>query len=109
MTPERYGIYLAHLHPTRSAELSKTRPVVVVSLDALNAALETVVVCPLTTTLHPKWRSRIQVTCEGTRAEIAADRVRPIRKAQLCKKLGRLSPSKAAELRGILGEMLTEP
>lgn len=109
MTPKRYSIYLADLDPTRGAEISKTRPVVVVSIDTLNAALETVVVCPLTTTLHPRWRSRVQVTCAGTKAEIAVDQIRTITKARLLKQLDRLSPSKAAELRGILGEMLTEP
>ncbi|MBI2159626.1 MAG: type II toxin-antitoxin system PemK/MazF family toxin, partial [Candidatus Rokubacteria bacterium] len=31
---ERYGIYLADLDPTRGREIAKTRPVVVVSLDA---------------------------------------------------------------------------
>jgi len=33
---ERYGIYLADLNPTRGAEISKTRPVVVVSRDEMN-------------------------------------------------------------------------
>jgi mRNA interferase MazF len=109
MTPKRYGIYLADLDPTLGAEINKTRPVVVVSLDVLNAALETVIVCPLTTTLHPKWRSRVQVTCEGTKAEIAVDQIRCITKARLRKQIDRLSPSRAVELRGILGEMLAEP
>lgn len=109
MTPKRYSIYLADLDPTRGAEISKTRPVVVVSMDTLNAALQTVIVCPLTTTLHPKWRCRVQVTCAGTKAEIAADQIRTITKARLLKQLDRLSPSKAAELRTVLGEMLTEP
>lgn len=109
MTPKRYGIYLANLDPTLGAEMSKTRPVVVVSLDVLNTALQTVVVCPLTTTLHPKWRSRVQISCAGAKAEIAVDQVRAITKARLFKQIDRLSPSKAAELRGVLGEMLAEP
>jgi mRNA interferase MazF len=109
MTPKRHAIYLADLDPTRGAEINTTRPVVVVSMDTLNAALQTVVVCPLTTTLHPKWRSRVQVTCAGTKAEIAVDQVRAITKARLLKQIDRLSPSKAAELRGVLAEMLIEP
>ena len=62
---ERYVIYLADLDPTRGREITKTRPVVVVSLDAMNRHLDTVVVCPLTTRLHPRWRSRIQCACVG--------------------------------------------
>ena len=65
MTPVRYGIYLANLDPTLGGEMKKTRPVVVVSQDAMNAHLDTVVICPLTTQLHPTWRSRIQVRCAG--------------------------------------------
>ena len=65
MTPERYGIYLPALDPTVGREIAKTRPVVVVSLDVLNRVLDTVVVCPLTTKLHPGWRSRLPVRCAG--------------------------------------------
>jgi mRNA interferase MazF len=42
--------------------MAKTRPAVVVSKDEMNAALGTVVVCPLTTKLHSSWRSRVQIT-----------------------------------------------
>ena len=37
--------------------MRKTRPAVIVSLEALNRVLPTVTVCPLTTQLHPAWRS----------------------------------------------------
>lgn len=109
MTPKRYAIYLADLNPTRRGEINKTRPVVVVSLDVLNAALETVVVCPLTTKLHPKWRSRVQVICAGKKAEIAVDQIRSISQSRLLKQLDQLSPSKATELRAVIAEMYTEP
>ena len=66
---DRYAIYLADLDPTRGREIAKTRPVVVVSLDEMNRHLDTVVVCPLTTKLHPRWRSRLQVICAGRRAD----------------------------------------
>ena len=80
MTPERYGIYLAALDPTVGREIAKTRPVVVVSLDVLNRVLDTVVVCPLTTSLHPGWRSRLPVKCAGKPAEIAVDQIRTVSK-----------------------------
>ncbi len=59
MTISRYEMYVANLDPTIGSEIRKTRPVVVVSDDVMNKALETVVVCPLTSKLHPAWRSRI--------------------------------------------------
>jgi mRNA interferase MazF len=104
-TPLRYGIYLAALDPTIGREIAKTRPVVVVSLDALNRHLETVVVCPLTTSLHPAWRTRLPVTCAGQPAEIAVDQIRTLSTQRLVKKLDTLSPSDAARLRDLLGEM----
>ncbi len=58
MICKRYDIHWVELDPARGSELRKTRPAVIVSLDVLNRALETVVVCPLTSQLHPEWRKR---------------------------------------------------
>ena len=63
-----------------AGELRKTRPAVIVSLDPLNRALETVVVCPLTGQLHPGWRTRLQVKVGGKKSEIAADQIRVVSK-----------------------------
>jgi mRNA interferase MazF len=85
--------------------MRKTRPAVIVSLNVLNEALETLVVCPLTTQLHPEWRSRLIVKIRGRAAEVAADQIRAVSKSRLTKKLGSLSPADAAALRRLLGEM----
>jgi Growth inhibitor len=42
---KRYEIRWANLDPTVGAEINKTRPVVIVSLDELNDVLNTVTVC----------------------------------------------------------------
>ena len=73
---ERYGIYLADLDPTRGREIAKTRPVVAVSLDAMNRHLDTVVVCPS--------------------------------KERLGRRVDRLAPSLAAQLRQLITEMYGE-
>jgi mRNA interferase MazF len=85
--------------------MRKTRPAVIVSLDVLNQALKTVVVCPLTTQLHPQWRSRVVVKVRGRAAEIAADQIRTVSKRRLGRKVGSLSARDAAVLRRLLGEM----
>ena len=108
-TFERYGIYRADLNPTRGSEINKVRPVVVVSLNVLNETLETVVVCPLTTKLHPRWRSRLQIKCQGKSAEIAVDQIRAVSKARLMSKMGALSAKEARELRLLISEMYGEP
>jgi mRNA interferase MazF len=45
LTPKRYEIYFADLNPTLGSEISKIRPVVIISDDTMNKYLETVVVC----------------------------------------------------------------
>ena len=106
--PRRYGIYFADLHPTVGGELRKVRPVVVVSQNERNRFLDTVVVCPLTSTLHPQWRSRLRIICAGKTAEIAVDRIRTISKQRLRRRLDRLSSEHAAQLRHIITEMYGE-
>jgi mRNA interferase MazF len=108
-TFERYGIYRVDLNPTRGSEINKIRPVVIVSLDVLNEALETVVVCPLTTKLHPRWRSRLQIKCQGKNAEIAVDQIRTISKSRLRSKMGDLSTRNAGDLRRLISEMYGQP
>ncbi len=105
MTPERYGIYLAALDPTVGREMAKTRPVVIVSLDALNRHSDTLVVCPLTSELHPDWRSRLPVRCAGKPAQIAVDQIRTISTLRLVKKVDALRPAEAERLRHLIVEM----
>ena len=104
----RYGIYLAVLDPTRGREIAKKRPVVVVSQDAMNRNLDTIVACPLTSTLHPRWRSRIQFVCAGRKAEIAVDQIRTLSKERLGKQVDTLAAPLAARLRQIITEMYGE-
>jgi len=104
----RYEIRWASLDPTQGAEMAKKRPAVIVSLDALNEKLQTVTVCPLTSQVHPSWRSRLQVRCNRQDAEIAVDQIRTISKSRLGTKIGALAEDEAAALRRIITEMYGE-
>ena len=104
----RYGVYLADLDPVGGREISKTRPVVVVSHDTMNRVLDTVVVCPLTTKLHPRWRSRVQTVCVGRKAEIAVDQIRTVSKQRLGRRLDELEPATAVQVRRLITEMYGE-
>ena len=108
MTFERYAIHWVALDPAQGRELRKTRPGVIVSLNVLNRVLDTVVICPLTTQLHPDWRSRLSVKLAGKPAEIAVDQIRVVSKNRLGKKLGALSSIETAALRRLLGEMYAD-
>ena len=105
---KRYEIRWASLDPVQGAEMAKTRPVVIVSLDLLNQRLQTVTVCPLTTQLHPTWRTRIGCRMSGQPAEIAANQIRTISKTRLGRKLGALSSAEALALRRLMTEMYGE-
>jgi len=104
----RYEIFFADLNPSQGGEINKIRPVVVVSQNEMNRYLETIVVCPLTSVIHPEWRSRIQIQCAGKSAEIAVDQIRTISKRRLKKKIDKLSDIEAAILRRLITEMYGE-
>ena len=106
--PKRYEIYFANLNPTIGSEICKIRPVVIISENAMNKYLETVVVCPLTTKIHVEWRTRLQISCAGKQSEIAVDQIRTISKKRLKKKIDQLSASQASQLRRIITEMYGE-
>ena len=107
-TPKRYEIYFADLNPSIGSEINKIRPVVIISENTMNNYLETVVVCPLTSKLHQKWRTRLQIHCAGKEAEIAIDQIRTISKKRLKQKIDQLSTSQASQLRRIITEMYGE-
>ena len=105
---KRYEIRWTALDPTRGSEMAKTRPAVIVSLDALNQRLDTVTVCPLTSQLHPTWRSRLQVRCGGRPADIAVDQIGTVSKVRLGDRIGSLSKGEAAALSRVITEMYGE-
>lgn len=108
MNIKRYEIYFADLNPTIGSEIKKVRPVVIISQDEMNKYLKTVVVCPLTSELHPQWRTRLQIKCANKKAEIAVDQIRTISKQRLKKKIYKLSKIKAIQLRKLITDMYGE-
>lgn len=108
MNIKRYEIYFADLNPTIGSEIKKVRPVVIISQDEMNNYLETVVVCPLTSKLHPQWRTRLQIKCANKNAEIAVDQIRTISKQRLQNKIDKLTDIKASQLRKLITDMYGE-
>ena len=106
--PKRYEIFFADLNPTIGGEIRKVRPVVVISQNEMNQLVSTVVICPLTSTLHSQWRSRLQIQCAGKNAEIAVDQIRTISKERLQKKIDKLTADEAGQLRHIVTQMYGE-
>ncbi len=105
MKVTRYGVYWANLDPVIGSEISKTRSVVIVSDNAMNANLKTVVACPLTSSLHPEWRSRIQVVIKGKESEVAVDQIRTLSKKRIYQHMGSVDPDDALKIRILISEM----
>lgn len=105
MRISRYGVYAANLDPVVGSEISKTRPVVVVSDNAMNKSLRTVVACPLTSSLHPQWRSRVQVTIKGSKSEVAVDQIRTLPRERLYRRMGSIHADDALKIRILISEM----
>lgn len=102
---KQYGVYLVCLDPTIGSEMKKTRPAVVVSQDNMNKNLDTVVVCPLTSSIHEAWRGRVQFKSKGKLSEIAVDQIRTVSKKRLVKKLDSVPDDVAKQLRMVITEM----
>lgn len=102
-TPQvrRYEIHLVSLDPTAGRETRKTRPCVVVSPDPMHRT-GMAVVCPLTTTLHPQWAHRLQITCASKAAEIMADQIRAVSLERFVKRIDTLTANDAEALRDLI-------
>lgn len=107
-TFKRYDVCRAVLDPVKGVEMAKTRPVVIVSLDILNERLQTVTVCPLTSQLHPRWRTRLGVRCGGAQSEVAVDQIRTIARSRLGERVDTLSEAEATALRRLITELYGE-
>lgn len=94
---KRGDVVVANLDPTIGVEIQKTRPVVVLSNDAINQYSQLVVIVPLTKNtarlspshaLIPKGSARLTFTSKAVTEQIKA-----VDKRRLVKRLGSLTPS----------------
>ena len=62
----QYAIVLVNLDPTIDSEIKKTRPCVIISPDEMNDFLNTVIVAPITSKIHSKIPTRIEIELNQT-------------------------------------------
>ena len=96
---QRYHLYWVNPDPTRGSEIAKTRSALVVSPDAMNKRIATVVICPLTSQLNPSLASRVQCECAGQPGEIAIDQIRTVSRQRLQKHIRKIDAETAAQVR----------
>jgi mRNA interferase MazF len=84
---KRGEVYWVNLDPTMGAEISKTRPALVVSPDDMNAILPRIIIAPLTSKGQPLG-CRPEVSFSGKAARILLDQIRTVDKRRLAGKMG---------------------
>jgi mRNA interferase MazF len=104
MVISRFEVYLVNLDPTVGSEIKKVRPCLVVSPDALNRKLRTVIVAPMSTKGH-FFPTRVSCRFKGKPGQVVLDQIRAIDQMRLIKKLGRLESKTAAGVLEKLQEM----
>jgi mRNA interferase MazF len=104
--PRRGEIWWAALDPTVGAEISKTRPCVVISSSVVNQHRRTVVVVPLTSSPRAAPPVLVSVTCSGQPAVAVIDQVRAIAKERLVRRAENLSAQELQSVEDALREIL---
>ncbi len=103
MNIKRGGIYLASLDPAIGSEISKTRPVVVVSNDINNQYSATVTVLPVTSKNLKKTYPFEVLLTKGTgnlprNSRVKADQIRTLDKSRLVAQWGMLEIKQIKEI-----------
>jgi mRNA interferase MazF len=106
MAMNQFDVYTVDLNPTRGSEINKVRPAVIISPDAMNRNLKTVIIAPLTHTIKG-YPSRVLSAFESQAGEIVLDQVRAIDKSRLKQKRGKLDTFTALNVKSVLATMFS--
>ena len=104
--PQLDEVWLISLDPTQGSEIQKTRPCLVVSPDEINRHLRTVIIAPMATSERP-YPTRVTVTFQSKRGQVALDQLRAVDRQRLVRKLGSVSAKTAQAVSTVLVEMFT--
>ena len=79
---KKWDIVLVDLNPVRGREISKVRPCLVISPNAMNKHLGTLIVAPLTTS-QKNYPTRLRTNFRGKPGEICFDHIKSIDKSRI--------------------------
>lgn len=91
MPIERGGVYWVNFDPAMGGEIQKTRPAIVVSNDAANAALNRVQVIPITSKTDRVYPGEALVEIKGKKRKAMADQLTTASKLRFGVRLDLLS------------------
>lgn len=90
MHPRRGEVWWVAFDPSVGGEIQKARPALIISNNAANAALNRVIVIPLTSQTSKIYPGEAMVTLNGERRKAMGDQVMTASKQRLRTKLGSL-------------------
>jgi mRNA interferase MazF len=104
--PKRDEIWLVSLDPTHGSEIRKTRPCLIVSPDEINEYLRTIIIAPMTTT-ERSYPTRVGISFQNRRGQVALDQIRAVDRERLVRKLGAAPARTVQTVSSVLVEMFT--
>ena len=104
---KKWQVVLVDLKPVKGSEISKVRPCLIISPNAANNHLQTLIVAPLTSTIRfiP---TRLRSNFNGQQGEICFDQMRAIDKSRVVKLLGVLDAGERKQVNALLSNMFGE-
>ena len=103
----QYSIVLINLDPTLGSEIQKTRPCVIISPNEMNKYLNTIVICPMTSSLK-EYPTRIPINHNEKKGMIAIDQIRTVDKKRIIKLLGKLNKTEIKTTKGVIKETFVD-
>lgn len=108
---KKYEVWLADLDPSFGTEAGKQRPVAIVQTDRMNGRHSSTVICPITTSIKPRYRlTRVHLTAGDAGlaydCDIMVDQIRAIDNTRFMKKMGILPTVHQANLANCLKDLL---
>ncbi|MFH1051335.1 MAG: type II toxin-antitoxin system PemK/MazF family toxin [bacterium] len=99
---KRGDIYWANLDPVIGSEISKTRPVLIISNDINNTFSNTITILPITTSTRKIYPFEVLIKKNdsglSSDSKIKANQIRTIDKQRLYKKISKLTSKKIIEV-----------
>jgi mRNA interferase MazF len=103
---DQFDVWLVELEPTIGSEVNKKRPCVIISQQAMNNSLNTVLIAPLTHT-QKSYPTRIYTNFKNEDGQVMLDQIRGVDKSRLKKLLGSLDAETGQDILKILRVMFS--
>ena len=102
----QFDVWLIDLDPTKGSEVQKSRPCVIVSPNAMNNNLNTVIIAPLSHS-NKNYPSRIPSLFKKDPGQIMLDQIRCVDKLRLTKKMGSIDDNTSSDVLKLLRTMFS--